>query len=159
MVFLPLYFSLNKVGATKFEETVVHQKTKMKKYKIFNKLHIIIKYMKENTIISTINKDDGSILFPSVTICKRYWFGLGKSENKNVSALITKYRIHKNVWRKKELFYFVSHSNMFNLSFPCNTMEGTGTTPGKPCSFPHTWGGDYVYLHEGCNDWGNCVTR
>ena len=148
----------------------------MKKYEFINTFIVLfllllflwqtisatLKYLKGTTITSTINIDDGSILFPSVTVCKKYWFGSDESDFKdysNVSQLISKARIHRNTWNKSEMFYFVSHPKMFNISFPCTTMEGTGTTPGKPCSFPFTWGGENEDLKEGCTLLGNCATR
>ena len=127
---------------------------------LWQTINATLKYLKGTTITSSINIDDGSILFPSVTVCKKYWFGRDESDFHNFSQLITKDRMHKNAWKKKDLFYFVSHPKMFdNVSFPCNTMEGTGTTPGKPCSFPYTWGGENEDLVEGCSLLGGCVTR
>ena len=121
----------------------------------------LLKYLERTTITSTSNIDNGTILFPSVTVCKRYVTGFYENDvDKNVTLDIQQKINHfrKNIWRKKEVFYFFSHSNMFNLTFPCTTKESIGNAPGKPCSFPSL---DYKNknMESECSGWGNCVTR
>ena len=85
--------------------------TKMKKYNLLNKflglillllffwetISATLKYMKGTTVTSTVNIDDGLILFPSVTVCKKYWFGVDESDySNNLSQLILKDRMHQN---------------------------------------------------------------
>ena len=98
----------------------------------------ILKYSERQTLASTYFTDDGSILFPSITVCKKYLIGPGATQLGNISMPIEAKvdRLHMNTWRRNEVLYFISHPNMFNLSFPCTSVEGRGTTPGKPCSFP-----------------------
>ena len=95
------------------------------------------KLLERKTFISSVNIDDFSILFPSITICKRHLNGLHSTELKNKSLTIQDKisLLHEKIWRKNETIYFFSHSKMFNSSFPCNTFEGA-TDGGKPCSFP-----------------------
>ena len=98
----------------------------------------ILKYSEKQTIASTYFTDDGSILFPSITVCKKYLIGPSAHQFRNTSMPIEDKinQLHRNTWRRNEVFYFFSHPKMFNLSFPCTSVEGRGTTPGKPCIFP-----------------------
>ena len=117
-----------------------------------------LKYLERKTITSTYNTDEGTILFPSITVCKKYSVVLYESDIRNMSMKIEKkiWNLYKNTWKKDEVFYFFSHPTMFNLSFPCTTMKGTGTSSGKPCSFPFlNWNG---ILENKCPSWG-CITR
>ena len=43
-------------------------------------IYATIKYLERTTITSTYNEDDNSILFPSVTVCKKYLNGLSESD-------------------------------------------------------------------------------
>ena len=97
-----------------------------------------LKFLERKTFISSENFDDFSVLFPSITICKRHLNGIHSTELKNETLTIQdKISIlHEKTWRKNETIYFFSHSKMFNTSFPCNTFEGA-TDGGKPCSFPY----------------------
>ena len=118
----------------------------------------LLKYLERTTITSTSNFDNGAILFPSVTVCKSYVTGFYGNNVKNVSLDIKQKinHIRKNIWRKKDVFYFFSHSNMFNLTFPCTTKDGN--TPGKACSFP-AFDFENKRILYGCNGYGNCITR
>ena len=120
----------------------------------------LLKYLEGATVTSTSNFDNGTILFPSVTVCKRYVTGFYKNDVENVTLDIQQKINHfrKNIWRKNEVFYFFSHSNMFNLTFPCTTKESIGNAPGKACSFPSLDFKNKNMEYE-CNGWGNCVTR
>ena len=96
------------------------------------------KFLERKTFISSVNIDDFSILFPSITICKRHLNGLHyfrELKNKSLTIQDKISLLHEKIWRKNETIYFFSHSKMFNSSFPCNTFEGA-TDGGKPCSFP-----------------------
>ena len=96
-----------------------------------------MKYLEMTTIMSSSSEDEGSVLFPSVTVCKNYLNGLRPEVVKN-ETLETKEKInilHTRTWKKHEVFYFFSHAKMFNKTFPCTTKEGA-TEQGKPCSFP-----------------------
>ena len=118
----------------------------------------IMKYLEKTTVVHTINIDEDLILFPSITVCKKVSNGLYEREIKDSSANIDDkiYKLHFNAWTKNEIFYFFSHPTMFNQSFPCTTLEGTGTSPGKPCSFPLF---EFGEISEKCNVNENCWTR
>ena len=105
---------------------------------LWETISAILKYSEKKTIASTYFTDDGFILFPSITVCKKYLMGPNAIQLGNISMPIEAKvdRLHRNIWRRNEVFYFFSHPNMYNLSFPCTSVEGRGTTPGKPCSFP-----------------------
>ena len=117
-----------------------------------------LKYLERTTISSISFEDDGLILFPSITVCKKYSNGLSENVIKNRSMNIEDKidLLHKNSWTKNEVFYFASHQNMFNVSFPCTTIPGPDSDPGKPCSFPFL---QWQKLNKGCNKGGNCPTR
>ena len=102
----------------------------------------VSKYLSFDTKMSTSNIDVGTILYPSITVCKNYLNGLSENQMDN-STMTVKDKIdflHKNFWSKEKLFYFFSHSKMFNLSFPCNTLDTGAVEQGKPCSFPYVLG-------------------
>ena len=124
---------------------------------LWQTINSTLKYLDRQTVISSFITDDSSILFPSITVCMNMFNGIEESEIRIDRNSSTKIRdivnhLHQNFWNKSEIFYFFSHPNMFNLSFPCTYMEGRGTTPGKPCTFP--WAG-----FSGCNEEGDCLTR
>ena len=123
---------------------------------IWQTILAIMKYMERTTITSSNNRDEGSILFPSITVCKNYLNGPNYLQIKNESVKIETLNLNTNlynkIWSKNQVFYFFSHPNMFNLSFPCTTKEGIGTTPGKPCIFAHGHG-------KNCTEYKNCFTR
>ena len=83
--------------------------------------------------------DGEKILYPSITVCKKYTFDYPEIGdlilNKTASLEEKKKEALKNVWSREKLFYFVSHPTMMNLTFPCTTTDD-GTDPGKPCAFP-----------------------
>ena len=95
------------------------------------------KFLTYSTRISISNLDNGSILYPSISVCKNYLDGLSVGVVENMSIPINKKvnTLHQNFWGKEKLIYFFSHSKMFNITFPCNTLNGA-TEQGKPCSFP-----------------------
>ena len=97
-----------------------------------------LKLLDRKTSIFSDNVDGLSILFPSITICKKHLNGIHPDDiqNKSLSVQNKISILHENTWRRNESIYFFSHSKMFNLSFPCNTIEGA-TDGGKPCSFPY----------------------
>ena len=105
---------------------------------LWETISAILKYSEKQTIASTYFADDGSILFPSITVCKKYLIGPSAHQFRKTSMPIEDKinHLHRNTWRRNEVFYFFSHPKMFNLSFPCTSVEGRGTTPGKPCIFP-----------------------
>ena len=118
-----------------------------------------MKYLNRSISTSISSVDDGKILFPSVTVCKKYFNGLEEEEIRNMSLSMEDKlaRLHVQVWNRSEVFHFVSHPDMFNLSFPRTTLASTDTTPGKPCTFPFIsplWGVENTRC-----DKGYCITR
>ena len=104
---------------------------------IWQTIYAALKWLEFTTITSSSSEDEGSVLFPSITVCKNYLNGLRPEVVTNAS-LDTKDKIeilHQKTWKKNEVFYFFSHAKMFNKTFPCTTKEGA-TEQGKPCSFP-----------------------
>ena len=125
---------------------------------LWQTVYATLKYLEKTTIASTTHKDEESILFPSITVCKKYLMGLNEEKIHNASMLIAKIsRLNESMWRRNEVFYFFSHTNMFNLTFPCTTVNSLGTSPGKPCSFPFR---DWGELKTKCEvPHGFCFTR
>lgn len=105
---------------------------------LWQSLVATFKFLDRKTYISSENVDNFSILFPSITICKSHLNGIHGPDLSNKSfPMEHKISIlHENTWKKNETIYFLSHSKMFNTTFPCNTIEGA-TDGGKPCSFPY----------------------
>ena len=124
----------------------------------------VLKYLTFDTRMSSTNIDDGSILFPSITVCKKYLNGL--SEKSIADTGTTNQEkidlVRNNLWNKTELFFFFSHNKMYNITFPCNTLDGA-TEQGKPCSFP--FNDKDGNTHEKCSDFEDgssskfCYTR
>ena len=149
-------------------------KVSMKKILFFNGFMMIIlfslflwetfeatyKWLNKNTIISSSSKDDGTVLYPSITVCKKYLNGPNVDiiENKSISDEDKISILHEKLWKRNEVVYFFSHSKMFNSSFPCNTLEG-GTEEGKPCSFPYINPIDGRGLQNKCTELNFCYTR
>ena len=106
------------------------------------------KFLTYSTRISISNLDDGSIFYPSISVCKNYLDGLSAGVLENISMPIGKKIdiLQKNFWGREKQIYFLSHSEMFNATFPCNTLNGA-TEQGKPCSFPAY---DKGNLHKKC---------
>ena len=127
---------------------------------LWQSIYATLKNLQRKTYVSSENVDEFSILFPSITICKRHMNGIGTIQLKNSSFLIQDKisMLFEKIWRKNETIYFFSHSKMFNLTFPCNTFEGA-TDGGKPCSFPYIE--PYSEgLHKSCRSSTNyCYTR
>ena len=147
----------------------------MKKFLVFNIFVTIVllilflwqsykaidKFLIKSTWMPRTSIDEGVVLYPSVSVCKRYFFGPTTKEimNDSVPIQIKIQKIQNNTWNKDKLFYFVSHSKMFNVTFPCNTIKG-GSDPGKPCSFPLVQSNNITT--NSCMDGFNfkwCVTR
>ena len=84
-----------------------------------------------------MSQDPDKILYPSVTLCKKYTFDeyideTFKEESTNLTYVQDK--VDLNTWPIERLFYFFSHPGQLELRFPCTTGLG-GTDPGKPCVF------------------------
>ena len=125
---------------------------------LWQTLESVTKFMKGQTLISTSYqvhswksdlfhqfynfshlKDHGTILFPSVTVCKKYIFDVYQSgDGINMEGDLLMRYLHHHTWNRSNLFYFMTHAKMLEKSFPCTTLEG-GTDPGKPCSFPYIY--------------------
>ena len=127
---------------------------------LWQTMYATLKYLERTTIASTTYIDHGSISFPSITVCKKYSNGpsLRKIINSSISIGAKINQLHMKTWRRNEVFFFFSHSGMFNLSFPCTTKDSQGTNPGKPCSFPFL-NFDGKPTEKCIADMGFCYTR
>ena len=125
-------------------------------------IFVTLKYLEFNTIMSTSSSDEGSILFPSITVCKKYSFNTYSSMSiRNTSMSLSEKitLLQKSLWTRNETFYFANHPGMFNASFPCTTQDGTGTDAGKPCSFPYIDDIERTKAHDQCSATNDCFTR
>ena len=101
---------------------------------------IVDKYIKSKTTKEDILQDDGEVLFPSITFCKKYVYDIFPGiiqvikENESITEEDAKIWVKKNVWKRNDMFVFFNHQNIKNFSYPCNTVGGDDA--GKPCSFP-----------------------
>ena len=108
----------------------------------------VVRYLGMETSYHVYFEDEKTILYPSVSICKRYAFDMDgevkflEFENKTTENVIE--MVLNNSWNIDDQFYFFTHPGMMNLTFPCTTTLG-GTSPGKPCVFPIIEGDDYDY--------------
>ena len=89
--------------------------------------------------------DDGYILYPSLTVCKRNMYDKypdyplhffdKKFMDTTMNVETLKAWIHQHVWNRSQVFNRLSHKTYQGLKgYPCNTESGPGI--GKPCSFP-----------------------
>ena len=97
-------------------------------------------------------KDEASILYPSITICKKYsiedvdiFSNLNnKSNDEDISEPAISAMKNHLPTLDEHLFFF-TQPGVMNLTFPCTTTLG-GSTPGRPCAFPVT----YYKTFNGC---------
>ena len=97
-----------------------------------------IKFLSGKTSYFNTIKDMERLLYPSVTVCKKYTFDDYLDNmffNKPINLTEIKQVAIKYSWDIEEVFYFLTHPNMLDLNFPCTT-KPDGTDPGKPCVFP-----------------------
>ena len=97
-----------------------------------------IKYSKRNTSFqkTTVNKE--KLLYPSVSICKKYTFDNYIDEellNSTFTLSEKQELIRNNSWLRSRAIFFLGHAGMLGLSYPCLTTVG-GTDSAKLCSFP-----------------------
>ena len=84
--------------------------------------------------------DEGTILFPSVKICKKYTYDqlpgvLGDLKSGKASVKEAREWFINHTWRRPRLVNFFSHSTVdTSLQHPCNTIAGPEA--GAPCIFP-----------------------
>ena len=95
-----------------------------------------LQYMGGKTDFNEATVDGEDILYPSISVCKKYTFDKQTTEqlinDKTISLEVKKNVAMNKTWSRDRLFYFMSHPTMMNLSFPCTTNDD-GTDPGKPC--------------------------
>ena len=99
------------------------------------------------------------ILYPSISICKKYAItDLNMNVLKNVKEIakedsdvpdIVCLNVTNSIQTLDEQLFFFTHPGVKNLTFPCTTTLGA-TTPGKPCIFPVYFGSD---LWKECKKW------
>ena len=103
------------------------------------------RYLGKDTSYHVSYEDKKSMLYPSVSICKRYVFDKDGEvqtldfKNKSIDDVIA--MVLNNSWNIDDQFYFFTHPGIMNLTFPCTTTFG-GISPGKPCVFPIIDGDD-----------------
>ncbi len=108
------------------------------------------------------------ILYPSISICKKYAITNHLDVLKNVKAMakndfevpdIVRSNVTNSIQSLDDQLYFFTHPGVKNLTYPCTTKLGA-TTPGKPCIFPVYFNYD---LMERCQIWGTdrpiCFTK
>ena len=95
----------------------------------------MMKFMRRDTSYHVSYKDQKNIMYPSVSICKKYAFDYAtlNFKNKSIGEIID--MVLNNSWSIDDQFYFFTHPGVMNLTFPCTTSLG-GISPGKPCVFP-----------------------
>ena len=78
-----------------------------------------------------------SILYPSLSICKRYTYDTFLDPLLLNSSSLEEARgvVEGRVWGREQVVRFLGHPSILNLTYPCVTSQD-GTDPGKPCSFP-----------------------
>ena len=95
------------------------------------------------------------ILYPSISICKRYAITKKLDVLKNVKEMahndsevadIVRSNVTNSVQPLDEQIFFFTHPGVRNLIYPCTTTAG-GPTPGKPCIFP---------VYNGYDVWTEC---
>ena len=78
------------------------------------------------------------IVYPSITVCKRYTYdNRGTTERMILKDTISlpqkKEAVREATWNRSQLFHFMNHPGMLNLTFPCTSQNGED--PVKPCLF------------------------
>ena len=94
--------------------------------------------MEGKTAVSYTIKDDGRILFPSVSICKMLPFekySIQEFDNKSLTLDEVKEVFTREVLNKSDVIHFVTHADTMNLTFPCKTTP-ISEAAGAPCAFP-----------------------
>ena len=134
----------------------------------------LIELLEKKTAIHEEVVNAQEILYPSITICKKYTFE-DKTTGKRIPVVEKKKLALQNVWNRSNVFYFVSHYGMMNITFPCIT-NTVGSDPAKLCSFPFfrknvihnkfitdettdepfCWTKSYSESRD-YGDWGNCL--
>ena len=114
---------------------------------IWQSWETIEKYLAGKTTMQVTLYDDGDILFPSITFCKRTTLdkypGVIEMLNTNntMSERDARDLALNHTWGQDRVFTFLSQEKMAKKRFPCETKRGG--KPGKPCVFP--------FLYPDCN--------
>ena len=106
-------------------------------YSVFGALRMFMKGQKR-VAISTIGHME-KLRYPSVTFCRRQAFDENIDDtlihNESSSAYDIEDALEKEISKKEEIVYFLSHTNMTKDNHPCLTSKNS-INPGKPCIFP-----------------------
>ena len=97
-----------------------------------------LKYSKRNTSFQKTTVNQEKILYPSVSICRKYTFDNYIDEDLlNPTVTLSKKQdlIRNNSWLRERAIFFLGHAGMLGLTYPCLTTMG-GTDSAKLCSFP-----------------------
>ena len=100
----------------------------------------IIKFLSKKTSFYTTIKSTDTIVYPSVSVCKKFTYEKYLDDlfsNESTTSIVElKKVVVENSWDLEEVFYFLTHPQVYDgLTFPCTT-KLDGTDPGKPCMFP-----------------------
>ena len=99
----------------------------------------IEKYLQGRTKYVSHVDDAEQVQYPSISVCPKYTFKEATVTtdlmSTNMSLNEKKRLALENIWKKEEVFHFLSHPGIRGLRFPCVT-RNDGTDPGKPCHFP-----------------------
>ena len=98
----------------------------------------IRKWFQSRTDYRSTIVDVEKIQYPTISVCTKFTFKDKTVMPKlfeNVSLVDKKKLALDNIWKKEEVFNFVSHPGMFGMTYPCVT-SNDGTDLGKPCYFP-----------------------
>ena len=108
---------------------------------IYQSWRTIRKYQAKNTSLQVTMRDEGSILFPSITICKDEMFtsspgGLfSHLHSRELPVQEAADWFRNNTLSRTELIKFVSVNTVeASNNYPCNAVSGS--REGEPCSFP-----------------------
>ena len=100
----------------------------------------ISKYLAKKTAVQLSHVDNGTVLFPSITFCKKYTFDTLSGiiqpmrNNKAMTEADARSWAMNHVWRRNDMFHFLSHNDK---QFPCTTIGPYKI--GRPCVFPFNY--------------------
>ena len=96
------------------------------------------KWFNSRTDYGITRVDVDKIQFTSISVCLKFTFKdkeVTPTLFGNASPTEKKQLALDNIWRKNEVFQFVSHPGIFGMTYPSVTSNDV-LDPGKPCHFP-----------------------
>ena len=99
----------------------------------------VIRFFDGRTTYYSSVVDVEQVQYPSISVCSKNTFRENNVTDvllsTNVSFNDKKMLALETIWKKSEVFYFVSHPGISGMRYPCVTLND-GTDHGKPCHFP-----------------------